>query len=93
MKIFRREASAAWPHLDPLHPAWCAFFRFCSELQHGEIERLKVQDGLPVLAELVSKKVKFSEKAATSKTASADRSTLGSLQVPARDRGRGRRFK
>lgn len=57
----RRESSAVWPHLDPLHPAWRAFFRFCSELQHGEIERLKVQDGLPVLAELVSKKVRFSE--------------------------------
>ena len=54
-------AGAAWPHLDPLHPAWRAFFRFCSELQHGEIERLKVQDGLPVLAEVVTKKVKFSE--------------------------------
>ena len=61
VRVLRRATSAAWPHLDPLHPAWRAFFRFCSELQHGEIERLKVQDGLPVLAELVSKKVKFSE--------------------------------
>jgi hypothetical protein len=61
VRTMHREPSAAWPHLDPLHPAWRAFFRFCSELQHGEIEHLKVQDGLPVLAELVSKKVKFSE--------------------------------
>lgn len=60
VRTMHREASAAWPHLDP-HPAWRAFFCFCSELQHGEIERLKVQDGLPILAELVSKKVKFSE--------------------------------
>ena len=61
VRFLHREATPTWPHLDPLHPAWRAFFRFCSELQHGEIERLKIQDGLPVLAELVSKKVKFSE--------------------------------
>lgn len=42
-----------------LHPAWRTFLRFCDELQHGEIERLKIQDGLPVLAEVTKKKVKF----------------------------------
>jgi len=42
-----------------LHPSWCAFVRYCSELQHGEIERLKIQDGLPVLAEVTKQKVKF----------------------------------
>ncbi len=43
-----------------LHPAWRAFIRYCIELQHGEIELLKIQDGLPVLAEVVRKKIKFS---------------------------------
>lgn len=43
----------------PLHPAWHAFVHYCSELQHGEIEILKIQDGLPVLAEVTRKKVKF----------------------------------
>jgi len=42
-----------------LHPAWSAFVRYCTELQHGEIELLKIQDGLPVLAEVTRKKVKF----------------------------------
>ncbi len=42
-----------------MHPAWRAFVRYCAELQHGEIELLKVQDGLPVLAEVVKKKIKF----------------------------------
>ncbi len=42
-----------------LHPAWRYFLRFCEQLQHGEIERLKIQDGLPVLAEVTKKKVKF----------------------------------
>ena len=35
------------------------FVRFCQELRHGEIERLKIQDGLPVLAEVTKKKIKF----------------------------------
>jgi hypothetical protein len=43
----------------PLHPSWRAFVRYCAELQHGEIEVLKIQDGLPVLAEVTRRKVKF----------------------------------
>jgi len=42
-----------------LHAAWLAFVAFCQELRHGEIERLKIQDGLPVLAEVTKKKIKF----------------------------------
>jgi len=42
-----------------LHPAWRAFLRYCAEMRHGEIERLRIQDGLPVLAEVTVKKVKF----------------------------------
>ncbi|MGH9871452.1 MAG: hypothetical protein ACRD9S_03170 [Pyrinomonadaceae bacterium] len=44
---------------EPLHSAWRAFIRYCAELQHGEIEVLKIQDGLPILAEVTRKKVKF----------------------------------
>jgi hypothetical protein len=42
-----------------LHPAWSLFMKYCAELGHGEIEILKIQDGLPVLAEVIKKKVKF----------------------------------
>lgn len=42
-----------------LHPAWRALIEYCGALKHGEIETLKIQDGLPVLAEVVRKKVKF----------------------------------
>jgi len=42
-----------------LHPAWLAFLRYCAELKYGEIERLSIQDGLPVLAEMTKKKIKF----------------------------------
>ena len=41
------------------HPAWVAFIQFCLEMKYGEIERLLIQDGLPVMAELTKKKVKF----------------------------------
>jgi len=42
-----------------LDPAWLAFVRYCKELRYGEIERLSIQDGLPVLAEVTKKKVRF----------------------------------
>ena len=44
---------------EPLPPAWLEFIRYCRELRHGEIERLSIQDGLPVLAEVTRQKVKF----------------------------------
>jgi hypothetical protein len=48
------------PHAVPqLALAWREFIQFCSDLRHGEIERLSIQDGLPVLAEITKKKVKF----------------------------------
>jgi len=43
-----------------LDAAWLAFLRFCAELKYGEIERLSIQNGLPVLAEMTKKKIKFS---------------------------------
>ena len=42
-----------------LHPAWQAFMELCRNLGHGEIERLKIQDGLPVFAEKISEKIKL----------------------------------
>jgi len=42
-----------------LHPAWVNFIRHCRELGFGEISQLKIQDGLPVMAEETKKKVKF----------------------------------
>lgn len=38
---------------------WQRFIRFCQELRYGEIEKLAIQDGVPVLAETVTKKIKF----------------------------------
>lgn len=42
-----------------VHPAWLRLMRWCAELGQGEIEKLKIQDGLPMAAEVTMKKVKF----------------------------------
>ena len=42
-----------------LHPSWLAFIRHCRELGYGEIQQLKIQDGLPVMAEESVRKTKF----------------------------------
>ena len=44
-----------------LHPAWIEFIRFCHQIRHGEIEQLKIQDGLPMAAQTVRQKVKFTK--------------------------------
>ena len=38
---------------------WARLIRFCQELGHGEIEKLKIQDGVPIIADVVREKVKF----------------------------------
>ena len=38
---------------------WARLIQFCQELGHGEIEKLKIQDGMPVIADVVREKVKF----------------------------------
>ncbi|MDH4273320.1 MAG: hypothetical protein OEW18_15205 [Candidatus Aminicenantes bacterium] len=42
-----------------LHPAWYCFIKHCEALKFGEIERLKIHQGLPVVAEEVKKKINF----------------------------------
>ena len=46
-------------HRGGLHPAWERFIHFCERLQFGEVERLKIQDGIPMAAEVTTKKVRF----------------------------------
>jgi hypothetical protein len=42
-----------------VHPAWIALIRHCQEMGHGEIERLKIQDGVPVMAERSIQRIKL----------------------------------
>lgn len=43
-----------------VHPAWLRLMQYCADLGHGEIEKLKIQDGLPMTAEVTTRKIKFS---------------------------------
>ena len=56
-QVFAMPAASA--NANVLPPAWREFIRFCRDLRHGEIERLSIQDGVPVLAEVTTRKIKF----------------------------------
>lgn len=45
--------------VERVHPAWAKLMRFCREMGYGELERIKIQDGLPVVAEVATRRVKF----------------------------------
>lgn len=54
----RKDVARAVAH-EQLHPSWRVLIEYCQHLQHGEIEKLKIQNGLPIIAEVTRKKVKF----------------------------------
>ena len=41
------------------HPAWQAMIRFCREMGYGELACVKIHDGLPISAEVVTKKIRW----------------------------------
>ena len=59
-RFISRQADSAG--VQGLHPAWREFIRYCRDMRYGEIERLSIQDGLPVRAEQTTKKVKFTRE-------------------------------
>lgn len=54
-----RRDSKSRNRAEVLHPAWCALIELCERLGYGEIEKLKIQDGLPVSAEMTTQKIKL----------------------------------
>ena len=44
-----------------IHPAWYSFIKYCESLRYGEIDKIKIQDGHPTIAEEVKRKIKFTE--------------------------------
>lgn len=46
-----------------LHPAWIGFIKYCRLIRNGEIHTLKIQDGLPMLAEKTVNTVIFTDRA------------------------------
>jgi hypothetical protein len=64
MPTNHRESPLDDPHSlvagrERLHPAWLALIRLCERLQFGELERIRIQDGLPMTAEVIREKVRF----------------------------------
>ena len=47
------------PLPNPLPAPWLKFIAFCMSIGHGELERVKIQDGVPVLVERVLEKFKL----------------------------------
>ncbi len=58
--MLARRVSDARTSSTGMHPAWLRLMRYCAELGYGEIEKLKIQDGLPMAAEVTTRKIKFS---------------------------------
>jgi len=46
------------PHL---HKNWCEFIHYCEKIGFGEIQNLRIQDGVPKIAEVVKKKINFAK--------------------------------
>lgn len=42
-----------------IHVAWAKLIELCHEIGYGELERVKIQDGLPVVAEVTTRRIKF----------------------------------
>jgi len=53
------KTEAQWQAMG-LSPCWVQFILFCNKLGFGEIDNLKIQNGVPMMAEQVTKKIKFS---------------------------------
>lgn len=46
-----------------VHPDWMTFIRYCEDLGFGELEKIRIRNGIPVMAEQAIKKIKFSSEA------------------------------
>ena len=44
-----------------IHPGWYEFIKYCESIYYGEIDKIKIKEGRPVLAEEVKRKVRFLE--------------------------------
>jgi hypothetical protein len=57
--IYERKNEDSKKVVQLISEEWARLIRFCQQLGHGEIEKLKIQDGVPVIADVVREKVKF----------------------------------
>jgi len=57
--IYERKNEDSKKVVQLISEEWARLIKFCQQLGHGEIEKLKIQDGVPVIADVVREKVKF----------------------------------
>ena len=57
IKQFSRDMGA---DLVDLNPQWVKFIRYCEKIGFGELQKIQIQNGIPVSAEKATKKIKFS---------------------------------
>lgn len=57
IKQFGRDMGA---DLVDLNPQWIKFIRYCEKIGFGELQKIQIQNGIPVSAEKATKKIKFS---------------------------------
>ena len=57
--VYERKSEDGKKVMQLISEEWARLIRFCQQLGHGEIEKLKIQDGVPVIADVVREKVKF----------------------------------
>jgi hypothetical protein len=55
----RNREAVARQQAKALHPGWVALIHHCREMGFGEIGRLKIQDGVPILMEFSIKRIKL----------------------------------
>jgi hypothetical protein len=42
-----------------VHPAWEALIRYCEKLQFGELEKIRIQNGVPMIVEVIRAKIRL----------------------------------
>ena len=54
-----RELASETYQLLRVHIAWAKVMELCRDIGYGELERIKIQDGVPVMAEVARRRVKL----------------------------------
>ena len=59
LHAMRSESGMSPENAQAVHPAWQALIRYCEKLQFGELEKISIQNGLPMTVEVVRTKMRL----------------------------------
>jgi len=57
--VIRECKGTAAPRVQQIAEEWARLIEYCQRLGYGEIEKLRIHNGVPVIADVVREKVKF----------------------------------